>query len=275
MINMELKFQNVTKDNRKELLKAMSEIVGMAPVYKGVPSCAYAIDNFIITKDGTVEHKDELHSDYLAPLLDDLAKQGFEVEDTLAPAEQPQVDEPAEQANDGPTPIPEIDSATWSVPDDMDTTQFDNLVKLVNSKATLLKKAIGEENLDIGRDEGEIYFPWFTREPTPEEVDAYGKLIAALCKKAKECARVVAEDKTPENEKFTMRVWLMGLGMMGKEYANARKQLSKNLTGDSSWRFGKPEKKAEPQEVTAPDAETIEGIPSTDELNRRRNRVTK
>ena len=112
-------------------------------------------------------------------------------------------------------------------------------------------------------------------EPTPEEVDAYGKLIAALCKKAKECARVVAEDKTPENEKFTMRVWLMGLGMMGKEYANARKQLSKNLTGDSSWRFGKPEKKAEPQEVTAPDAETIEGIPSTDELNRRRNRVTK
>ncbi len=47
-----------------------------------------------------------------------------------------------------------------------------------------------------------------------------------------------------ENEKFALRVWLIGLGMIGKEYALARKLLLKNLNGNSSWRYGAPDKAA-------------------------------
>jgi hypothetical protein len=61
-------------------------------------------------------------------------------------------------------------------------------------------------------------------------------------------AKLGFEPETFENEKFTMRVWLIGLGMVGKEYALARKLLLKNLEGNSSWRYGTP-KKATPVET--------------------------
>ncbi len=55
-----------------------------------------------------------------------------------------------------------------------------------------------------------------------------------------------------ENEKFAMRVWLIGLGLVGKEFGLARKLLMANLGGNSSWRYGAPDKAA--QEVdTAPE----------------------
>ena len=38
------------------------------------------------------------------------------------------------------------------------------------------------------------------------------------------------------NEKYTFRVWLMRLGMMGDEYKVARKILLKNLKGHTAFR---------------------------------------
>lgn len=45
-----------------------------------------------------------------------------------------------------------------------------------------------------------------------------------------------------------MRVWLIGLGMVGAEYGAARKLLCKNLSGDTAWRYGKPEKDTKAEE---------------------------
>jgi len=47
-----------------------------------------------------------------------------------------------------------------------------------------------------------------------------------------------------ENESYAMRVWLLGLGLIGPDYALARKLLGRNLDGNSSWRYGKPEAEA-------------------------------
>lgn len=38
-----------------------------------------------------------------------------------------------------------------------------------------------------------------------------------------------------------MRIWLIGLGMVGTEFSMARKLMMKNLKGNSGWRYGKPE----------------------------------
>ena len=49
---MEITFSNVTKDNRKELLKAVGEIIGLAPVYMGAPGFAFSVGNFTIDRNG-------------------------------------------------------------------------------------------------------------------------------------------------------------------------------------------------------------------------------
>lgn len=41
-----------------------------------------------------------------------------------------------------------------------------------------------------------------------------------------------------------MRVWLIGLGMIGAEFGAARKLMMRNLSGDSGWRYDKPGKAA-------------------------------
>jgi len=49
-----------------------------------------------------------------------------------------------------------------------------------------------------------------------------------------------------------MRVWLIGLGLIGPEYKLARALMGKNLGGSSAWRYGPPEKTAPaPQETPA------------------------
>ena len=75
-------------------------------------------------------------------------------------------------------------------------------------------------------------------------ISAYTQFIVALCKTVKEKKRIVS--KAPksgfENERFSMRIWLIGLGMVGTEFTLARKLMIRNLGGNSGWRYGKPEK---------------------------------
>jgi hypothetical protein len=49
-----------------------------------------------------------------------------------------------------------------------------------------------------------------------------------------------------ENERFAMRVWLIGLGLVGDEYKLIRKLMCQSLSGNAAWRYGKPEKKTTP-----------------------------
>jgi hypothetical protein len=116
-----------------------------------------------------------------------------------------------------------------------------NLNKMVEAKAPLLKKALGAEELPIVKAEETISFPWFSN-ALPENLNAYAQFISQLCKTAKAKKRVTAKPQEAfENEKFTMRVWLIGLGMIGAEFSTARRLLCDPLSGNSSWRYGKPE----------------------------------
>lgn len=50
--------------------------------------------------------------------------------------------------------------------------------------------------------------------------------------------RVTAKEKDTQNDKFTLRLFLIRLGFIGDEYKTARKILLGNLTGNSSWKSG-------------------------------------
>jgi len=67
-----------------------------------------------------------------------------------------------------------------------------------------------------------------------------------LNQNAKTLKHVSAKAKDTDNDKFTFRVFLIRLGMIGDEYKDTRKILLENLEGNSAFRSGKkPDKKVD------------------------------
>ena len=57
---------------------------------------------------------------------------------------------------------------------------------------------------------------------------------------ARSLKRVNAREKPVENEKYAFRCFLLRLGIVGKEWKDARKVLLKNLSGSSAFKGGAP-----------------------------------
>jgi hypothetical protein len=224
---MEVRF-NVTGEARKALVKAIGEALGIEPVYKGAPSFAYVVNNITISKDGALSWDERTDGLTIQNLLKRLMELGFTYEGSETGTDEL------------------CDTLTIEMPlDGFTDAALENLERLIASKASLIKKAIGAEMLPIERTEATIRFPWFRFGIEPEEVSAYSRFIGALCAAAKEQHRVTAKDKPVENEKFAFRVFLIRLGFVGDEYKTARKILLRNLSGNSAFKNGAPAKVTE------------------------------
>lgn len=206
---------------RKELAEQVARITEEEVKYLGVPSCAYQIGpSFRLDKAGTLIVDDYTDSDIVENLLDELDALGYEFEE----------EERDEQ---------EHDALEISVKaEEFNECQEINLKNLIHSKASLLKKALGTESLEYHRKDDQLTFPWFTLNQEEGEVQAYQQLVVALIDKAKKAKRIIPIEKATDNEKFTFRVFLVGLGMVGEEFKEARKILMKNLSGNSAFRNG-------------------------------------
>lgn len=132
---------------------------------------------------------------------------------------------------------------TITVKNDLTGDEEERLRAIVESKQSLLKKALEATELPILVTEKEVSFPWFSSHDIEGEADAYARFITALIKMAKEQKRVTAKDKKEENEKFAMRIFTVRLGLKGDDNKLIRKLLSHNLSGNSAWKSGAPEKK--------------------------------
>ena len=71
------------------------------------------------------------------------------------------------------------------------------------------------------------------------QLKSYIQLCLALSEMAKEVKTASPKPQQTENPKFTMRTWLMRMGFIGEEFATARDFLTRNLTGDTAFRFGR------------------------------------
>jgi len=132
---------------------------------------------------------------------------------------------------------------------------IDNLCKMVASKEPLIKKALEVDVLPIKVLENSIAFDWFNASHS-QNMMAYAQFITQLCKTAKTKKRVTAKaQETFENEKFAMRVWLIGLGLVGAEFAETRKIMMANLSGNGAWRYGTPEGKPKAENAEAGEAD--------------------
>ena len=66
------------------------------------------------------------------------------------------------------------------------------------------------------------------------------QLSLALSEMAKTVKTASPKPQQHDNPKFAMRTWLIRMGMVGEEFATARTILTKNLTGDNAFRYGRP-----------------------------------
>ena len=236
---------NVTGATRKELVGIIGNTVGMKPVYKAMPTCAYAISNIIVEKDGTMVWDERTDAPTIQKVIDALATAGFTAEiegaEELAAAHEvdsPSADETLVQdsaTTDTAAAEPE-DGLTISLPlDGFTDASIDNLKKLVASKAALIRKALNADRLDIETEDGKISFPWWDRLPEPAETQTYMAFIAALCKMAKEAKRVTAREAEVESEKYAFRCFLLRLGFIGSECKDQRKILMQRLSGTAAF----------------------------------------
>ena len=72
--------------NRKELVKTISEIIGIPAVYQFMPTCAYQIGEcYTVTKSGDLKISDQADRKETERLLTELASRGYAVPDTTEP----------------------------------------------------------------------------------------------------------------------------------------------------------------------------------------------
>ena len=192
------------------------------------------------TKDGTLSASGNISDKSLKSLCETLKERGYD-------------GDYSEFSNDLVIEVPKKNFSDEAI---------ENLRKIIASKDALIKKVLVADNLDFEVTDSNLRFPWFTLSGETGEADTYAQFIHAMCEMAKNQKRVIAQEKAVENEKFTMRLFLVRLGFVGDDYKNARRILIKNLTGNGSWKNGAPPQKQAiiPQHnesVTIPDEKEV------------------
>lgn len=212
---------NATGAERKRLVQTISKWLGCDAKYFRVPSCAYQVDYFTIEKNGNLTFDDRADSEVVERLLQHIYDEGFDIDRSY------KEDEPEE----------EIGGICISMPRSLFTdSSLENLKLIVAAKGSLIKKALGAEELPIEVSDTKVSFSWFTGKPTPEELHAYNSFICKLCEMARNQKRVSVKEKEVDNEKYAFRCFLLRLGFIGNEYKETRKILLRNLEGSSAFR---------------------------------------
>ena len=169
---MEIKY-NIEKSQRKVLAQKIAEIIGAEVEYLGVPSCAYQIDIFTLSKDAVLSFTDHSDTEIVEKVLNGLAEAGYTSE-TVTPPEgtestpdteedyveidvtivsdteedMPDNDDTTDVKTDADEPETETDgfpiAVTVALPLTDHTVQsLTNLICMIHSRGALLSKATG------------------------------------------------------------------------------------------------------------------------------------
>ena len=259
---------------RKELVKAISEITGERAVYKFMPTSAFEIGFFTVTREGKLEFPDRSDTEIVEQVFEGLSEKGYMVissyydngesamiledkksaetptqPDTAAVAKTEKLSEENEKTAVTATQ-PErkaavenngIDRFSISMSRDFfDERTLNKLDRTIENKGELFKMAFKTDDLSYKVTDDRVTFDWFPFSGEEGEGLAYSSFIDLLTKSLKEQKRVNASKAQTENPKFAMRVYLIKLGMVGDEYKQTRKILLRHLAGSSAFRKGVP-----------------------------------
>lgn len=228
---MIINFDAVSAD-RKKLVAAVSEFIGVKALYQFMPSCAYEIGGFTVDRSGNLICEDSADKNEIKNLIEFLAQQGF------APA----MEKPGEGIGQPSDEI--LQDETIGLTVELPTSSFNdetlvNLENLIKAKGKLIKKALDADDLTIEKNEENIAFPWFNIKPGDSDaIEAYSHFTQALCEMARNQKRISTREKAVDNTKYAFRCFLLRLGFIGAAYKTERKILLWNLSGSSSFKKG-------------------------------------
>ena len=206
---------------RPKLAQEIGNILGTAPHYERVPSCAYDIAGYRLDKEGVL-HIPEGAEETTKDLIRQLRERGFQ--DDAEVTEEVPVQE---------------DKLTIGIPrESLTDTALENLQKIIANKQTLFQRAFWMDSTEIEITDEKINFTWFPYTADGDELAAYTQFISRLCDMARDAKRVSSKPTETDNDKYAFRCFLLRLGFIGKEYKTARKILLRNLTGNSAFRCG-------------------------------------
>lgn len=208
---------NVTGEDRKALVNGISQILQIKAKYLGMPTAAYQIGDYTVSKNGTLSTEGD--TDAMERLVHNLIGDGF------IPEEHEEEDEEMSISISMPTAM-------------FDEAAMTNLKRLVESKSELMKRAFKTSELPIEEGEDRVTFPWFQADANPEEIRAYTLFIQKLCEMAIRQKRINQTKKEIVNEKYEFRCFLLRLGMIGDEFKAERKILMRHLTGSAAFKRG-------------------------------------
>ena len=231
---------------RKETVKILGEHFGVKAEYMGAPSFAYQIKSpqgiITVDKEGGIKNSEGIEVE-LEELLND-----FQEESVKAETEHSEI----------------IFSMTGHT-----GITLRNLINMISSKQTLIKKALAIETdivtgefveginnvrivdiedfktavLEIGEEKcpgisfdfekETLEFKFIKGFENAEIADQFAETLNESSKKFKHSS---PKERQTDNEKYTFRTWLLRLGFIGDRYKEARNQLLGNLEGNSAFR---------------------------------------
>ena len=215
---------NVKGESRRAMVTAIEKEIGGKARYLGVPSCAYEIGNYTVSRNGELEFGDFDDIDEVAPIVDACV-----MATGITPAEWEENKDAEETETEGAMEL------TVTIP--FTKVNVANLTSLLEAKGSLIKDALGITDLRFEMNEDSVSFPWFSK-VEPEEAMTYTKFITAICEMTMKQKRITAKPKENENEKYAFRCFLLRLGFIGDEYKADRKLLLSKLNGSSAFKSG-------------------------------------
>ena len=217
----EIRFTLESKQKPK-LAQEIGNILGTAPYYERVPSCAYDIAGYRLDKEGVLHIPEGVTEETVEDLIWQLRERGFQ--DDMEVTEE--------------VPVKQ-EKLTIAIPkESLTDTALENLQKIIESKQTLFQRAFRTDSTEIEITDEKINFTWFPYTADGDEIVAYTQFISRLCDMARDAKRVSSKPTETDNDKYAFRCFMLRLGFVGKEYKIARKILLRNLTGNSAFRYG-------------------------------------
>lgn len=255
--------------NRKEMVKALGEYLGVRPHYEGMPTRAYTVGAF------TVDFEGAIIGDDFTPISEFLISEGYA---------QPVDFEASSMTQAGDTPVQAADesesavetppggdagtaevSITLPVPD-MTVLGLKNLVFMLYTKQVLLNHALGADVLTIDKNlisqiqentpksmeefgtilkdawsldmlngfmygDGKVTMTFPRDDQNPTEWVLFGDLFKLIIGCAQSATRTHPVLQRPDNERYYMHSWLIRLGCGGTERKALRHRMIQKLDG--------------------------------------------
>ena len=250
---------NTHPNDRKEMVRSISELTGLEASYLYMPTCAYQIGPVTVNRNGSISCDDAEMVETIQPML---IERGWL--DTEQETEKVSADSEALAS------VMEMKLTMliegWTV------SQMANLLRMVYGKQRLINRMLDSEmlyvgeaiittisenppgtpedfeakvqsaietgqlkGLDISAEKVSLSVPFVEDDPT--RWTAYSDLLCGMLRTSGAATRVgIKQTDDPENEKYHANSWLMRMGFGGTDFKETRRVLMKHLNGYAAFR---------------------------------------